>query len=134
LAAERSATEAQRSADSSERSAAAAERSADVAERQEHRAHVEAEERAVRWVLERRGNAAAHLTNTGEGTAYDVRIEVPEEMRVIGASTTATQLPSGGQLRLGVSRRMSAAPRSRVTVRWRNRPDGPERTGTVLVS
>jgi hypothetical protein len=70
LAAERSATEAKRSAD-------AAERSVDVAEREEERARAEADERAVRWDYKRTGQAEATLTNVGEGTAFDVRVEVP---------------------------------------------------------
>jgi hypothetical protein len=126
LAAERSATEAQRSA-------AAAERTADVAEREEQRVQAEVEERAVKWELDRSGNAAAYVTNAGDGTAYDVHVEVPEEMRVVGEHTAAPELPAGGQLRVGVARRMSASPGSRITVRWRNRPEDAERTTTLLV-
>ena len=133
LAAEKSATEAQRAADSSERSALAAERSADVAEREEQRVRAEAEQRAVRWTLERHGDAAAYVIHGGEGTAYDVHVGVPEDMRVVGAHTTEKELQPGGQMRVGVSRRMTAKPNSRITVRWRNRPDGPEQTTTLLV-
>ncbi|MGY1738368.1 hypothetical protein [Geodermatophilus sp. SYSU D00684] len=125
LAAERSATEAKRSADASERSA-------DVTQREEQRAQVEAEERAVRWRLERTGSAAATLTDVGEGAALDVHVEVPESMRVIGARTTAAELPAGGQLMVRVARRMSAPADSHITVRWRNRPGGPWRTQSLL--
>ncbi|MGY1751093.1 hypothetical protein [Modestobacter sp. SYSU DS0511] len=126
LAAETAAAEARRSAD-------AAERSADVAEREEERAREEAEERAVRWALDRVGGATAHLVNTGEGTAYDVRVQVPEAMRVVGGHAAADELPAGGKLPVGVSRRMSAPARSGLTVRWRTRPGGPERSSMLLL-
>jgi len=121
LASERSAIEAQRAA-------AAAERSADVAEREEQRVRDEAEERAVRWSLDRVGDAGGHLANTGEGTAYDVHVEVPEAMRVVGARTIADELPGGAKLPVQLSRRMSAPLGGAVTVRWRTAPGGPQRT------
>jgi hypothetical protein len=129
----RSAVAAEKSAAEAQRSAMAAERSADVAEREEQRARAEAEERAVRWALARSGDAAAHLTNSGELSAYDVRVEVPEQMRVVGGHATAAELHAGGTLRVPVSRRMTAAPGAGITVRWRNRPEGPVREAVLLV-
>ena len=53
-------------------------------------------------------------------------------MYVIGAHPTAEELPIGGQMLVRVSRKMSAPPGSRVTVCWRNRPGGTERTQWVV--
>ncbi len=126
LAAELSATEATRAAD-------AAVRAADVAEREEQRNQIEAEARAVRWHLQRTGTAAATLTNIGEGNAFDVHVEVPESMNVIGAHPAATELPAHGQMLVRVSRKMSAPSDSRITVCWRNQLGGPERTQSLIL-
>jgi hypothetical protein len=86
-----------RATQASEQSAEAASRSAAVAERAEQRQLEEAAERAVAWRFAPEpvtvfsdmpagtyDDGMTQMVNEGDGTAYDVRVEVHEGMQVLG--------------------------------------------------
>lgn len=106
--------------------AEAAKRSADVAERDERRQLEDAEQNAVHWKVERLGNAAVKLWNIGDGpAAYDVWAEASEEIRVAGFGDPV----EGQTIHRGTGVRIGAGEfgnrEGHLSIRWRNRPDGP---------
>jgi site-specific recombinase XerD len=109
-------------------SALHAKRSADVAERQEQRDLEEAEETAVRWLLEPVDAVdqfyAIRLTNVGSRRAVGVRMTLPRDAQTIGIGP-----PEGEDMDPGVPRTVEIAAmggllQSVVKVEWQMRPDG----------
>ncbi len=123
----------ERSARASELSADAASRSAGVAEREEQRRGREAEERAVRWHPEAISTAMVRLRNTGEGTAFDVRVEIREGNQIVGGpGVNGATVPSGDSVRVPASSAGLARHRQ-FDVHWRTSPEGPVQSRTVDV-
>ncbi|TFV86203.1 hypothetical protein E4P40_13200 [Blastococcus sp. CT_GayMR20] len=110
-----------------EASAKAADRSAAVAEREEKRQAQEAEERAVRWQLTSTGRYRPNrLTNVGDGTAYDVQVQVADDIKVQDHPYEKEVIGPNSSMLVGIAVTMDSADDT-VTVRWRNSPDGPVR-------
>lgn len=115
-----------KAADASKLSAEAADRSAGAAERAEWREVQEAQERAVRWQLVGTGRYQPNrLTNLGDSTAQDVRVEMEEGMKVHGASYTQAEVGPNSSMLIPVSITMGLRDRT-ITVRWKS--DGQERS------
>jgi hypothetical protein len=116
-----------RAARAAEASAQAAHRSASVAERNEARETEAAEERAVQWKLTPASMAGdAHLTNVGEATAFGVWVDIESSTGVRSHLNFAEAVHPGDRAVEGLA--MGALGRDQIlTVRWRTRPDGPER-------
>ena len=111
----------------SEASAEAARRSTAVAEREEQRLAQEAEEQAVRWQLTGTGQYRPNrLTNLGSGTAFDIRIEMADNIKVLGMPYEREILGPNSSMLVGLALDMDTTDDT-VTVRWRNSADGPER-------
>jgi hypothetical protein len=89
-----------------------------------------AQEHAIRWTLTRHGAATNELVNIGDKTAYDVRVEVPEGMDVLGLPTEYVQVLSGESVTLGVARSRLGSRDALIRVRWRDAPGGAEREWT----
>jgi hypothetical protein len=114
-----------------EEAAAAAGRAAGVAERQEQRDLEDAHRRAVRWRPERLGSATIKLWNDGEGTAYDVRVEVSEGAQIIGGpQVNGTTINSGEGVRVPASTAGYGHHRE-FLVHWRASPGSPEESRTL---
>jgi hypothetical protein len=109
------------------RSQAAAQRSADFAAGEQRARRKMAEDHAIRWKLTRRGAATNELVNIGDKTAYDVRVEVPAGVDLLGLPTERAQIPSGATITLGVSRSRMASHGGHIRVLWRDAPDAPDR-------
>jgi hypothetical protein len=110
------------------RSEAAAHRAAELSAGEQWARRQIAQDHAIRWRLMRQGAATNDLVNIGDRTAYDVRVEVPAGMDVVGLPTARAQVSSGGTVTLGVSRsRMAACQDGAIRVHWRDAPGGPER-------
>lgn len=119
-----SARSAKRSAIAAEESADAAKRTADVAERDERRKLEDAEQRAVRWEVERLGSAFVKLWNTGDSTAHDVYAEASESVRIVSQTppVQGDTIHAGTGVRIGAS--SYDGDDGHLTIRWRNQPDG----------
>jgi hypothetical protein len=121
----------ERSAKASECSAEAASRSAGVAEREEQRQAREAEERAVRWKPEAVGTATVRFVNIGDGTAYDVAVEVREGNAIVGGrQVNGATVHSGDSVRVPASTAGLGTHRQ-FDVHWRTSPEGPVQTRTI---
>jgi hypothetical protein len=125
----------------SEQAAEAASRSATVAERAEQRQLEESADRAVRWrfmpeprVVFSNTPAGIHddrmtsMTNEGDGTAYDVRVELHEGPQIIGGP-----LVNGATVHSNESVRLPAntagyGEHQELRVYWRVTVDGPVRS------
>ena len=86
-----------------------------------------AEAPPMRWRLTRHGAATNDLVNIGDRTAYDVRVEVPAGLDVVGLPTERNEVPSGGAITLGVARSRVTTDGGVIRVFWRDVPGGPER-------
>ena len=121
----------------SRRATIAAERSTAVSERQEQRQLEEAAERAVRWRFAPEpvvifsttpartyDEGMTQMVNEGDGTAYDVRVELHEGSQVIGGPLlNGATAPSNEWVRL--SRGTAGyGEHQEVRVYWRASPDG----------
>lgn len=125
----------------SRRATMASERQAAVAERQERRALEEAAERAVRWRFMPQprvifsdtpargsGGDVLSITNEGDGTAYDVRVELRDGDQVIGGPLVNGELVHRGEWVGMPSATAGYGPNEQFLVYWRTAPDGPERS------
>jgi hypothetical protein len=81
----------------------------------------------IRWRLTRHGAATNDLVNIGDKTAYDVRVEVPAGMNIVGLPTERDEVPSGDAITLGVAQSRVASDGGMIRVFWRDVPGGPER-------
>ncbi len=81
----------------------------------------------IRWKLTRHGAATNDLVNIGEQTAYDVRVEVPDGMNILGLPTERAQVPSGDTITLGVARSRLGSDGAVIRVTWREAPGGPDK-------
>lgn len=110
-----------------EASAEAADRAASVAERNETREQAAAEERAVQWKLTPASIAGdVNLTNVGVATALGVWVDIESSTGVRSHLNFADAVHPGD----GAVERLAMGALGRdqiLTVRWRTRPDGPER-------
>ena len=86
-----------------------------------------AEAPPIRWRLTRHGAATNDLVNIGDTTAYDVRVEVPAGLDVVGLPTERGEVPSGDAITLGVARSRVASDGGVIRVFWRDVPGGPQR-------
>lgn len=121
----------ERSATAAEQSALAADRSAAVAEREERRQMRDADERAVRWRVEQLGSASVMLRNSGEGTAYDVIVEVREGAQIVGgAQVNGATVFSGEGVRVPAST-AGMGRHKQLDVHWRTSVEAPVQTRTV---
>ncbi|MCV2491352.1 hypothetical protein OF117_18550 [Geodermatophilus sp. YIM 151500] len=114
-----------RAARAAGRSEAAAQRAADLAAGEQSARRRLVQDHAIRWALKRQGAATNDLVNIGDAIAYDVRVEVPQGMDLLGLPTARAEVPSGDSITIGVAR--SAASRGGIIrVLWRDAPDGPD--------
>jgi hypothetical protein len=119
-----------RAALAAERSEAAARLSADYVAGEQRARRKQAENHAIRWQLIRHGAATNDLVNIGEKTAYDVRVEVPAGMDLLGLPTDRAEVPSGDTITLGVARSRMGSLGGTIRVLWRDAPDAPDREWT----
>jgi hypothetical protein len=116
-----------RAAQAASRSEVAARRSAECAAGEQIARRKAAKEHAIRWTLTRHGAATNDLVNIGDHTAYDVRVEVPAGMDILGLPTQRAQMPSGDTFTVGVARSKIASNGGvMIRVLWRDAPDGPD--------
>jgi hypothetical protein len=108
------------------RSEEAAQRCAEFAAGEQTARRKIMKDHAIRWTLTRHGAATNDLVNIGDRTAYDVRVEVPAGMDVLGLPTEWAEVPSGGTITVGVARSKLAYTGGTIHVRWRDAPDEPE--------
>jgi hypothetical protein len=116
-----------RAAQAAHRSEIAARCSAEFAGGEQRARRQIAEDHAIRWRLTRQGAATNDLVNIGDKTAYDVRVEVPAGMDIVGLPTERAQIPSGDTITLGVARSRMASQGGTIRVRWRDAPGAPDR-------
>ena len=109
------------------RSEVAAQRYADFAAGEQSARRRIVRDHAIRWTLTRNGAATNDLVNIGDKTAYDVRVEVPAGMDILGLPTERLEVPSGGTITLGVARSKQATHSGLIRVFWRDAPDAPDR-------
>ena len=109
------------------RSEIAAQRHAEFAAGEQQARRQMAKEHAIRWTLTRNGAATNDLVNIGEQTAYDVRVEVPDGMNILGLPTERAQVPSGDTITLGVARSRLGSDGAVIRVTWREAPGGPDK-------
>jgi hypothetical protein len=119
-----------RAALAADRSEAAARLSADYVAGEQRARRKKAENHAIRWQLIRHGAATNDLVNISDKTAYDVRVEVPAGMDLLGLPTGRAEVPSGDTITLGVARSRVGSQVGVIRVLWRDAPDAPDREWT----